>query len=98
MHSKTEIKQRQLLDGSAPAPFGVFLSVIIPTHHRARSIGICLERLADGAQSLDQSHYEVIVSDDGDNAETQNLIAEKFPWVRWVKSEEKGQGNRTLAA
>ena len=93
MSLKTEIERSQPLDGPTPELFSVFLSVVIPTHHRASSIGNCLERLANGAQTLEQGHYEVIVSDDGDNADTQNLIAEKFPWVRWVKSEEKGPAN-----
>jgi GT2 family glycosyltransferase len=69
---------------------GLAITVVIPTHNRAREIGACLARMAPGKQSLGEVHYEVIVSDDGDDDATRDLIARDYPWVRWTRSAGKG--------
>lgn len=66
------------------------LSVIIPTCHRNDLLSLCLNRLAPGQQSLGFEHYEVIVSDDGLDSTAADMIAEKYPWVNWVKGPRRG--------
>ena len=65
------------------------ISVIIPTYCRPEMLALCLERLSPGAQTLDASKYEVIVSDDGVPT-VEGLIAEKYPWAKWVSGPRRG--------
>jgi GT2 family glycosyltransferase len=65
-------------------------SVIIPTCHRNDLLALCLERLAPGAQTLDFDSYEVIVTDDGSHATAEQMIAQRFPWARWVRGLRRG--------
>ncbi|MBO0934395.1 glycosyltransferase family 2 protein [Fibrella aquatilis] len=75
------------------------LSVIIPTCHRNDFLVACLDRLQPGVQQLDSAAYEVIVADDGQTSTAQQLIAERYPWVRWVKGPQKGPAaNRNAGA
>ena len=75
-------------------------SVVIPTHRRNRLLGLCLDRLAAGAQTLPADAYEVIVADDGpeaDNAEA--FMRERYPWARWVAGPRRGPAaNRNRGA
>lgn len=66
------------------------ISVVIPTYHRNDLLANCLACLAPGKQTLATRLYEVIVSDDGKDSTAENLIAESFPWVKWVKGPGKG--------
>jgi GT2 family glycosyltransferase len=66
------------------------ISVVIPTYHRNDLLTKCLMCLAPDKQTLDASLYEVIVSDDGKESTAENLIAENFPWAKWVKGPGKG--------
>jgi GT2 family glycosyltransferase len=66
------------------------LSVVIPTHHRSERIGACLGALAPGFQTLGADAYEVIVTDDGDDEKTREVVRERFPWARWTRSIRKG--------
>jgi glycosyltransferase involved in cell wall biosynthesis len=50
---------------------------------------LCLDRLAPGLQTLDAALYEVIVSDDGVPT-VEGLIAEKYPWAKWVAGPRRG--------
>lgn len=59
-------------------------SVIIPTYHRNELLGKCLDCLAPGIQTLPFAQYEVIVSDDGVKTTAQEMIRERYPWVKWV--------------
>jgi glycosyltransferase involved in cell wall biosynthesis len=52
-------------------------------------LALCLERLSPGAQTLDASKYEVIVSDDGVPT-VEQLIAEKYPWANWIAGPQRG--------
>jgi GT2 family glycosyltransferase len=75
------------------------ISVIIPTRHRNEQLAQCLARLAPGAQSLDASEYEVIVTDDGLQTTAEPMIRERFPWARWVGGPRRGPGmNRNNGA
>jgi GT2 family glycosyltransferase len=68
----------------------MLFSVIIPTCNRNNMLELCLNRLAPGAQSLNAEHYDVIVTDDGRKENAKLLIAEKYPWVKWVEGPKKG--------
>jgi hypothetical protein len=41
-------------------------------------LGLCLERLAPGRQSLSSDHYEVIVTDDGKTGDAETFSREDF--------------------
>jgi GT2 family glycosyltransferase len=75
-------------------------SVIIPTYQRPNDLARCLEQLKPGAQSLPFEHYEVIVTDDeGKGGNTQTLVAEKYPWAKWVAGPGRGPAaNRNCGA
>jgi len=83
----------------------VKFSVVIPTCHRPEALARCLECLADGRQrgfrlgDVHEAGYEVIVSDAGTRATVAGLLAERFPWARWVAAAGCGPGpNRNLGA
>lgn len=66
------------------------ISVIIPTRHRNELLAQCLDRLAPGAQTLDASEYEVIVTDDGSDSTAEAMLKDRYPWVRWVAGPRRG--------
>lgn len=66
------------------------LSVIIPTCNRPDHLALCLERFAEGAQSLAFGDYEIIVTDDSPNEATEKRVKSQFPWVRWIQGPRKG--------
>jgi GT2 family glycosyltransferase len=79
-------------------PIVPVISVVVPTRHRNDMLANCLERLAPGTQTLDTSLYEVIVTDDGRDSTAQAMLAERFPWARWVSGPQKGPAaNRNSA-
>lgn len=65
-------------------------SVIVPTRDRRRELAACLARLAAGAQSLDASRFEVIVTDDGDFEATELWMRVEFPLVRHIRGPRRG--------
>ena len=76
-------------------------SIIIPTCNRTDLLRLCLDRFApgcqhratlrgDGAPSEQEPTYEVIVTDDGASEQTQALIAELYPWVKWTPGPRRG--------
>jgi GT2 family glycosyltransferase len=74
-------------------------SIVVPTRDRRRELSACLARLAPGAQSLDATHYEVIVSDDGDFDATEAWLRAEVPWVRHVRGPQRGPAaNRNAGA
>lgn len=96
-------------------PNGVIFSVVIPTYERPKELQECLKRLApdrqlggcligpDSFRTPDQSGYdfcyEVIVSDDGINKESQSLVSGRFSWAHWVQGPGKGPAsNRNTGA
>ena len=66
------------------------ISVIIPTRHRNEQLAQCLERLAPVRQTLEAKEYEVIVTDDGSRGTAEAMIADRFPWARWVAGPRRG--------
>lgn len=75
------------------------LSVIIPTYHRNDLLALCLNCLKQGVQTLDGTQYEVIVSDDGRDTTAQQMLADSYPWVRWIQGPQKGPAaNRNRGA
>lgn len=65
-------------------------SVIIPTRHRNDLLTKCLDRLAPGIQTLVAEEYEVIVTDDGSETTAEQMVRERYPWVKWVVGPRKG--------
>jgi GT2 family glycosyltransferase len=68
----------------------VFLSVIIPTCNRNEMLGLCLERLAPGRQTLNMANYEVIVTDDSSGEGAETLCQQQYPWVNYTRGPRKG--------
>ena len=68
----------------------MMLSVIIPTCHRPAALSACLQRLQPGAQSLPASQYQVIVTDDSHNHETEILVSQQFTWVHYTRGPQRG--------
>lgn len=68
----------------------LLFSVIIPTCHRNDLLAKCLDCLAPGIQTLPATQYEVIVTDDGSVTTAEQMIYEKYTWVRWVAGPRKG--------
>src|SRR5207247_5933459 len=65
-------------------------SVVIPTCERNDLVARCLERLAPGAQRFSADRYEVIVTDDGGGTTAERMIAERYPWAKWVAGPRRG--------
>ncbi len=75
------------------------ISVVIPTRDRVALLRRCLDRLTPGAQQLDASRYEVVVSDDGAPGTTAAALAPTHPWVRVVDGPGRGPAaNRNRGA
>lgn len=68
-------------------------SVIIPTCHRPKQLRQCLQALSPRVQTCKAGDYEIIVTDDSTNAETRELVAAEFPWVRYTKGPSRGAGS-----
>jgi GT2 family glycosyltransferase len=65
-------------------------SVIVPTYHRNDLLSKCLDCLAPGVQKLPAEQYEVIVTDDGSQTTAQEMISDRYPWVKWVAAPHQG--------
>lgn len=66
------------------------LSVIIPTCNRNYFLEKCLECLDPKVQALDESKYEVIVTDDSKLQQAKYFIEKNFDWVKWIAGPQKG--------
>lgn len=66
------------------------ISVVIPTYHRNDLLAQCLDRLAPGVQTLPSAQYEVLVTDDGSQTTAEQMVRERYPWVKWVAGPRKG--------
>lgn len=62
-------------------------SVVVPTCSRDDALAICLEALRPEVQGVDA---DVIVTDDGTQASTSQLIASRFPFARWSQGPRRG--------
>lgn len=65
-------------------------SVIVPTYHRNDLLAKCLDCLAPGVQTLLPEQYEVIVTDDGSQTTAEEMIRDRYSWVKWVAGPCKG--------
>lgn len=66
----------------------MLFSIVIPTCNRADALSVCLNALAKNAQTF-HDQFEVIVTDDGRDT-VEDLLANKYSWVRWIKGPRKG--------
>lgn len=48
------------------------------------------EEASDPTGGSTHFHYEVIVSDDGRESTAKAMMAERFPWARWVPGPQRG--------
>lgn len=62
-------------------------SVIIPTFKRSKQLAKCLDCILLNNPEIE---YEVIVTDDGDDTETKVMLEASYPWVFYVKGEQRG--------
>ena len=65
-------------------------SVIIPTCNRNEMLGLCLERLASGSQTISALQYQVIVTDDGSGEGAEAFCKKNFPWVTYTHGPKRG--------
>ena len=68
----------------------ILFSVVIPTYHRNDLLARCLDCLASNVQTLAAEQYEVIVTDDGFQTTSKEMIKQDYPWVKWVAAQRKG--------
>ncbi len=68
----------------------MLLSVVIPTYHRNDLLAKCLDCLDPNVQTLPIEQYEVIVTDDGFQTTSEEMIKQDYPWVKWVATQHKG--------
>lgn len=66
------------------------ISVVIPTCNRPELLAACLDRVAQAIAASGEPHVEVVVSDDSSDARTLELVASRYPWVRWVRGPRRG--------
>jgi GT2 family glycosyltransferase len=65
----------------------VSFSVVIPTRSRVDSLARCLEGLQPQVQG---TTAEIIVTDDGDDAGSRDMIAARFPAILWTAGPRRG--------
>lgn len=68
----------------------VRFSVVVPACSRPATLTECLGRLSPGVQTLPAEQYEVIVTDDSPETAVHDLVANRFPWVRWTAGPRHG--------
>jgi GT2 family glycosyltransferase len=75
----------------------VKISVVIPTYKRDASLAVCLEALRG---QVDERIAEVVVTDDaGPSSPTAAMVAQRFPFARWVAGPHRGPAaNRNRGA
>jgi GT2 family glycosyltransferase len=64
-----------------------FISIVIPTRGRDDALALCLERLRPQAVPGD---IEVIVTDDGTEPSTREMLAARFDFARWTSGPRRG--------
>jgi GT2 family glycosyltransferase len=66
------------------------ISIIIPTFNRNELLSQCLSCLESPGNATYSQYFEVIVTDDSKDDCAKNLIAVKFPSVKWTSGPKKG--------
>lgn len=74
-------------------------TVVIPTYQRPEMLRLCLEAVARAQTHVAPNTVEVIVSDDSRDEASRQLIANEFPWVRYIAGPRRGPAaNRNCGA
>ena len=69
----------------------ITVSVVIPTCNQPDQLAVCLEALAAAMDvSGQQSHIEVVVSDDSADDATERMLQDSHRRVRWVRGPRRG--------
>jgi GT2 family glycosyltransferase len=65
------------------------ISIVIPTFNRSDLISNCLNLLFSENPSV-LSEHEVIITDDSTNNDTEKLIRDFYPIVKWIEGPKRG--------
>jgi GT2 family glycosyltransferase len=77
----------------------MFLSVIIPTFKRPKTLSVCLQHLTSKIQNLSPDLFEVIVTDDAPGNDQRDALSRDYPWVLYNRAPQKGPAsNRNSGA
>jgi GT2 family glycosyltransferase len=68
----------------------MMLSVIIPTCNRNDLLAKCLQNLDPSIQSVDQTTFEIIVTDDSPTGNAKVMIEKNYPFAQWIEGPKKG--------
>ncbi len=68
----------------------MLLSIIIPTCNRNNFLGKCLDCLSPTVQTINNTEYEVIVTDDSEQYQAKQFIQENYKWVKWIAGPKNG--------
>ena len=66
------------------------ISVVIPTCNRNDLLAECLKKFSAGNQTVSESTYEIIVSDDSATNAAKAMMAKDFPWAKWSQGPKSG--------
>jgi GT2 family glycosyltransferase len=74
------------------------LSIVVPTCNRPELLALCLDGLRASIQAYGHD-VEVIVTDDSRGDDTERLVRERYPAVKWVAGPRRGPAqNRNCGA
>jgi GT2 family glycosyltransferase len=74
-------------------------SVVIPTCGRPAVLAATLDRLTPAHQGVPDTDFEIVVADDSRDDETERLVGERYPRVRYVRGPRRGPAsNRNVGA
>ncbi|MEI6265395.1 MAG: glycosyltransferase [Sphingobacteriia bacterium] len=65
-------------------------SIIIPTCNRNNLLELCLNKLLEAINVVNNLSFEIIVTDDSFNNNAKSLIENKYSMVKWVQGPKKG--------
>jgi GT2 family glycosyltransferase len=63
---------------------------VIPTYNRPEMLSRCLDHVLASINALPGGHAEVIVTDNSTNIESERLVRDCYPTVKWVKGPGDG--------
>jgi GT2 family glycosyltransferase len=74
-------------------------SVVIPTYQRPPVLAETLDQLTAERQRVPAALFEIVVTDDSRNDDTERMVREKYPHVRYVRGPKDGPAaNRNAGA
>ena len=65
-------------------------SLVIPTCDRPEALALCLGKLGAAEQRVAADFFEIIVTDDGRTRQASEVLAGRFPGVRWTMGPRRG--------